>query len=121
MRDLYVAAAQGYRVERQIRNDRPARGVHPQAELIVLSRLAVVDDRGAESMVPHLVERRLADEHSCIAYGRERLHGRALEFHQAGRAAFDVEEFALWGAVPLVFNIEPEGSGHAVVNDGPAA
>src|SRR5262245_50446132 len=121
MRDLNVAAAQGYRVERQIGNDLPARGVHPQAELIVPSRLAVVDDSGAERMVPHIVERRLADEYSSIADDRERLHGRALEFHHAGRVAFDVEEFALWGAVPLVSDVEPEGSGHAVVNDDPAA
>ena len=44
-----------------------ARRGHPQAELIVTSRLAVVDDRDAERMIPHTVERRLADEHSRIA------------------------------------------------------
>src|SRR5262245_60301586 len=121
MRNLNVSAAQGYRIERQTGNDRSARSGHPQAELIVPSRLAVVDDRGAEGMVPHAVERRLADEYPRIADDRERLHGRALELHQAGRAAFDVEQFALRGAVTLVFDVEPEGSLHAVVGDGPAA
>src|SRR5262245_28053124 len=120
MRNLNVSAAQCYRVERQTRNDRSARSGHPQAELIVRSRLAVVDDRGAESMVTHAVKRRLADEYPRIADDRERLHGRALELHQAGRAAFDVEQFALCGAVTHVFDIEAEGSVHAVVEDGPA-
>src|SRR6266511_4799601 len=98
MRNLNVSAAQGYRVERQTRNDRSARSSHPQSELIVPSRLAVVDDRGAERIVPHAVDRRLADDHSCDADDRERLHGRALELQPAGRAAFDVEQLALWGA-----------------------
>src|SRR5215468_4166437 len=121
MRNLDVSAAQGYRVERQIRNDRSARSGHPQAELIVPSRLAVVDDRGAERMVTHAVERRLADEYPRIADDRERLHGRALELHHAGRAAFDVEKVALWDAVTLVFDVEPEVGLHAVVEDGPAS
>src|SRR5215813_921155 len=98
MRNLNVSAAQGYRVERQTRNDRSARSGHSQAELIVTPRLAVVDDRGVEGIVPHAVDRRLADEHSRDAYNRERLHGRALELHRAGRAAFGVKQFALWGA-----------------------
>src|SRR5262245_9054238 len=121
MRNLNVSAAQRYRIERQTGNDRSARSGHPQAELIVPSRLAVVDDRGAEHMVPHAVERRLADEYPRIADDRERLHGRALELHHAGRATFDVEQFALWGAVTLVFDVEPECGLHAVVEDGPAA
>src|SRR5262245_29872319 len=106
MRDLNVSAAQGYRVERQTRNDRSARSGHPQAELIVPSRLAVIDDRGAERMVPHAVERRLAYDHPSIADDRERLHGSALELQHSGRAAFDVEQVALWGAVTLVFDVE---------------
>src|SRR5215475_2705554 len=121
MRNLNVSAAQGYRVERQTGNDRSARSGHPQAELIVPSRLAVVDYRGAEPMVTHAVERRLADEYPRIPHDRERLHGRALELHQAGRAAFDVEQFALCGAVTLVFDVEPEGGVHAVVEDGSAS
>src|SRR5262245_24184989 len=121
MRNLNVSAAQGYRVERQTGNDRSAWSGHPQAELIVTSRLAVVDDRGAEHIVTHAVKRRLADDHRSIADDRERLHGRALELHHAGRAAFDVEQFALCGAVTLVFDVEPEGGVHAVVDDGPAA
>src|SRR5215475_5634988 len=119
MRNLNVSAAQGYRIERQTGNDRSARSGHPQAELIVTSRLAVVDDRGAEPMVTHAVERRLADEYPRIADDRERLHGRALELHHAGRTAFDVEQVALYGAVTLVFDVEPEGGVHAVVDDGP--
>src|SRR5215471_12834320 len=103
MRNLNVSAAQRYRIERQTRNDRSARSGHTQAELIVTPRLAVVDDRGAERMVTNAVERRLADEYPRVADDRERLHGRALELQQAGRAAFDVEQFALWGAVTLVF------------------
>src|SRR5262245_4831213 len=121
MRDLNISAAQGYRIERQARDDRPARGGHPQAELIVPSRLAVVDDRGAEGMVPHVVERRLADEDPRIANDRERLHGVALKLDLACRAAFDVKQRALGVAIPLVFDIEPEAGGHAVANDGPAA
>src|SRR5262245_46460761 len=82
MRNLNVSAAQGYRIERQTGNDRSARSGHPQAELIVPSRLAVVDDRGAERIVPHAVDRRLADDHSRIADDTERMHGRALELHR---------------------------------------
>src|SRR6266498_4195195 len=81
MRDLNISAAQGYRIERQTRDDRPARGGHLQAELIVPSRLAVVDDGGAERMFPYVVERRFADEHPRVAEYRERLHGVALELH----------------------------------------
>src|SRR5215813_13087626 len=121
MGNLNVSAAQGYRVERQSGNDRSARSGHPQAELIATSRLTVVDDRGAEGIVPHAVERRLADEYPRIADYRERLHGRALELHQTGRTAFDVEQVALCDAVTLVFDVEPEVSLHAVVEDGPAA
>src|SRR5215813_9561948 len=121
MRNLNVSAAQGYRIERQTRNDRSARSGHPQAELIVTSRLAVVNDRDAERMVPHAVERRLSDEHSRIADNRERLHGSALEFHLAGWTAFDVKQFALRAAVLLVLDVEPEVGAHAVVDDGSAA
>src|SRR5262245_26706922 len=121
MRNLNVSAAQGYRVERGARNDRSARSGHKQAERVVRSGLSVVDDGGAVGMVPHAVGSRLADEHPRIADDRERLHGRALELHCAGRAAFDVKELALWGAAPLVFDVEPEGGVHAVVNDGSAA
>src|SRR5262245_47291115 len=121
MRNLNVSAAQGYRIERQTGNDRSARSSHPQSELVVPSRLAVVDDRGAEGIVPHAVDRRLADDHACAPDNRERLHRRALELHHAGRAAFDVEQFALWGTVLLVFDIESEGAVHAVVEDGSAS
>src|SRR6266545_2238704 len=85
MRDLNISAAQGYRIERQTRDDRPARGGHLQAELIVPSRLAVVDDGGAERMFPYVVERRFADEHPRVAEYRERLHGVALELHLSPR------------------------------------
>src|SRR5262245_9151181 len=121
MRDLNVSAAQGYRVERQTRDDRSARGGHPQAELIVPSRLAVVDDRDAEGMVPHVVERRLADEHPRIADDRERLHGVAFKLHHAGRAEFNVKQRSLCIAIPLVPDVESEAGGHAVVKDSSAA
>lgn len=121
MRDLNVSAAQGYWIERQIGNDRSARSGHTQTELIAASWLAVVNNSGAERMVPDVVERRFADEYPRIADNRERLHGVALELHQAGRAVFDVKQFALWGAVTLVFDIEPEAGGHAVANDSSAA
>ena len=45
-------------------------GAVTQAEPIVPSRFAVVDDRGAERMVPNAVERRLADDHPRIADDR---------------------------------------------------
>src|SRR5262249_44139714 len=121
MRNLNVSAAQGYRIERQIGDDRPARGGHLQAELIVPSRLAVVDDNGAERMFPYVVERRFADEHPCGADYRERLHGVALELYFACGAAFNVKQIA-WGiAVPLEPDVEPEAGGHTVANDSSAA
>src|SRR5215831_4238858 len=114
MGNLNVSAAQGYRVERQTGNDRSARSGHPQAELIAASRLAVVNDRGAERIVPHLIDRGLADEHPSIIDDGERLQGRALELHRAGRLAFDVKERALGAAILLVLDVEPEVGGHAV-------
>src|SRR5215475_11656021 len=121
MRNLNVSDAQGYRIERQTRDDRPARGGHLQAELIVPSRLAVVDDGGAERMFPYVVERRFADEHPRGAEYRERLHGVALEPHFACGTAFNVKQRALGIAVPLELDVEPEAGGHTVANDGSAA
>src|SRR5215510_3581798 len=121
MRDLNIPAAQGYRIERQARDDRPARGGHLQAELIVPPRLAVVDDGGAEGMFPNIVERRFADEHRRGADYRERLHGVALELHFACGTAFNVKQRALGIAVPLKPDVESEGGGHAVAKDSSAA
>src|SRR4030095_5116525 len=121
MGDLNVAAAQGYRIERQTWNYHPARAGHLQAELIITSRLAVVDDSGAERVFPYIVERRFADEHPRGAEYRERLHGVALKLHFTCRTAFNVKQRALGIAVPLELDVEPEGGGHTVANDGPAA
>ena len=120
MRDLNVATAQGYWIERQTGNDRPALIGHLQAEQIVSSRLAVVNHSDAELMIPDAVERPLTNEYRRIADNRERLHGSALEFHIVG-AAFVVKEFAFWHAVLPVSDVEPEVSGHAIVRDGSAA
>src|SRR5215470_10862739 len=117
MRDLNISAAQGYRIERQTRDDRPVRGGHLQAELIVPSRLAVVDDDGAERMFPQVVERRFADEHPRGADYRERLHGVALELHFACGTAVNVKQRALGSAVPPELDVEPEAGGHTVAND----
>src|SRR5262249_18814277 len=121
MRDLNVPTAQGYWIERQTGYDRSVRSRHLQPELIVSSRLPVVNHRDAERVVPHPVDRRLADEYPRIADNRERLHRCALEFYVAGRAAFVVKQFAFRGAVPPVPDVEPEVSGHAVVGYGSAA
>ena len=121
MGDLNVPAAQGYRIERQTWNYRPAWGGHLQAELIIASRLAVVDDCGAESMFPYVVERRFADEHPRGAEYRERLYGVALDLHFACGTAFNVKQRALGIAVPLELDVEPEAGGHTVANDSSAA
>src|SRR5262245_50193256 len=112
-----VPAAQGYRVERHVGNDRPGRRDHLQAEPIASSRLAGVDDRGAEGVVPHAVERRFTEDHPGITDNRERLHGAGHERHKACLAAFDVNQSALWRPVLLVLDVEHEGTVPAVVDD----
>src|SRR5215831_17368557 len=112
-----VSAPQVYWVERQIGNDRPGRGDHLQAESIASSRLAAVDDRGAERVVRDAVDRRFAGDHPRITDNRERLHGAGLERHKASRAAFGVNQSALWRTVLLVLDIEHEGTVPAVVDD----
>src|SRR5262245_36987382 len=113
-----VSTTQGYRVERQIGNDRPGRRHHLQAELIASSRLAGVDENGAERVVPYAVERRFAEDHPRITDDRERLHGAGLERQTASRAPFGVNQSALWRPVPPVLEVEHESAVPAVVNDG---
>src|SRR5262245_3049066 len=113
-----VSTAQGYRVERQIGNDRPSRRHHLQAESIASSRLAAVNENGAERVVPHAVERSFAEDHPRIADNRERLHGAGLERQKACRAAFDVNQSALRRPVPPVFEVEHESAVPTVVDDG---
>src|SRR5215510_1782135 len=69
-------------------------------------------------MVPNAVERRFAEDHSCIAGNRKRLHGAALERHKARRAAFGVNQSAQWRPVPPVSDVENEGTVPAVADDG---
>src|SRR5215510_9506326 len=113
-----VPAAQGYRVERHVGNDRSVRSDHLQAEPIASSRLVGVDDRGAERVVPHAVDRRFAEDHPRITDDRERLHGVGLERQKASRAPFGVNQSALWRPVPPVLEVEHESAVPAVVNDG---
>src|SRR5262245_4070887 len=54
---LDVPAAQGYRIERHIENDSSGRGDHLQAEPITHCRLAAVDEKREECMVPSAVQR----------------------------------------------------------------
>jgi len=118
---LNVPAPQGYRIERQIGNDRPGRGDHLQAEPIVSRRLTAVDNNGAERVIRDAVDRRLSEEHPRIADDRERLQGAGLERHKARRAAFCVKQPALGSPVPPVLDVEHEGTGPAVMDDSAQA